>query len=147
MYYRWVESGQEEFNAPTAWPSVPRLLFSRLGRSVQRKSYCVHNKNGLTTSDMLGKCFSGNGDVLGFAYNTDRQINSIGYGNRGIDTSDPVGPCITGMIDLRGQANLNDGMVIEEGVIPGALSSESVVSGVCCSGQSGRGRTQPIAGH
>ena len=33
------------------------------------------------------------------------------------------GPCITGVIDLRGQENLDDGIVIEEGVIPGALSS------------------------
>ena len=71
---------------------------------------------------MLGKHFSGNADVLGFAYNTDRQMNSIGYGDKGLDRFDPVGPCITGVIDLRGQDNLNDGMIIEEGVIPVALS-------------------------
>ena len=57
---------------------------------------------------------------MGFAYNTDRRINSIGYGDKELDIFDPVGPCITGVIDLRNQSD--DGMIIEEGVIPGALS-------------------------
>ena len=37
--------------------------------------------------------------------------------------AEPVGPCITGIIDIRERENLDEGMVIEEGVIPGALAS------------------------
>ena len=33
-----------------------------------------------------------------------------------------MGPCITGVIDIRNQPELNDGMVVEEGSMPGALA-------------------------
>ena len=121
VHYQLVESGREKFDAPnlTVRASVVILSAGTLGST---EILLRSQQNGLTTSDMLGKRFSGNGDVLGFAYNTDRQINSVGYGNKEPGMFDPVGPCITGVIDLRGQDNLNDGMIIEEGVIPGALS-------------------------
>ena len=122
VHYQWVESGQEKFDAPpmTVRAEVVILSAGTLGSTeILLRSRC----KGLTMSDMLGRRFSGNGDVLGFAYNTERQMNSIGYGDREVDMFNPVGPCITGVIDLRDQGNLNDGMVIEEGVIPGALSS------------------------
>lgn len=121
VYYHWVESSQEKFDAPpmTVQAEVVILSAGTLGST---EILLRSKKKGLATSNMLGSRFSGNGDVLGFAYNTDRQINSIGYGDRELNKFDPVGPCITGVIDLRGQDNLNDGMIIEEGVIPGALS-------------------------
>ena len=37
------------------------------------------------------------------------------------DRQAPVGPTITGLIDLRPGAELDEGIIIEEGVIPGAL--------------------------
>jgi cholesterol oxidase len=77
--------------------------------------------NGLATSDKLGQHMTGNGDVLAFGYNGDRVINGIGTGHRDPASMDPVGPCITGIIDLRNQPVLTDGMVIEEGSIPGAI--------------------------
>lgn len=81
---------------------------------------------GLEVSGRLGERFTGNGDVLGFGYNTDAKVNGIGWGHRRPDSSEakaigPVGPCITGMVDMRRQPVLDDGMVIEEGSIPGAL--------------------------
>ena len=33
-----------------------------------------------------------------------------------------VGPCIAGIVDIREQDELGHGLVIEEGVIPGAIS-------------------------
>ncbi|MFT5125154.1 MAG: cholesterol oxidase [Kiritimatiellia bacterium] len=75
---------------------------------------------GLPTSDQLGKRFTGNGDVLGFAYNCDEAVHGIGLGTK-IDQQAP-GPCITSVIDLRQQAELDDGMVIEEGSIPGGMA-------------------------
>ena len=121
VHYQWVESGQEKFDAPTMTVRAKVVILSA-GTLGSTEILLRSHQNGLATSNMLGKHFSGNGDVLGFAYNTDRHINSIGYGDKGLDMFDPVGPCITGVIDLRGQDNLNDGMIIEEGVIPGALS-------------------------
>ncbi|MDE3256622.1 MAG: GMC family oxidoreductase N-terminal domain-containing protein [Gemmatimonadota bacterium] len=121
VHYQLVESAREKFDAPdmTVRAGVVVLSAGTLGST---EILLRSKQQGLSTSNMLGKRFSGNGDVLGFAYNTDRQINSIGYGDKKPGTIDPVGPCITGVIDLRGQDNLNDGMIIEEGVIPGALS-------------------------
>ncbi len=76
---------------------------------------------GLPVSTQLGQRFTGNGDVLGFAYNNDQPINSVGFGPHAPEGREPVGPCIAGMIDLRLQPNLEDGMSIQEGSAPGAL--------------------------
>ncbi len=77
---------------------------------------------GLVVSERLGECFTGNGDVLAFAYNNNAAINGIGVGDPPIADTAPVGPCITGLIDLRNTEKLEDGMVIEEGSIPSGLS-------------------------
>jgi cholesterol oxidase len=75
----------------------------------------------LPLSDRLGYNFTGNGDVLGFGYNNDEPINGVGRYLH--EMSEPVGPCITGIIDVREQDDLDEGMVIEEGVIPSSLAS------------------------
>lgn len=77
---------------------------------------------GLPTSDQLGTRFSGNGDVLGFAFDTDEHVNGIGWGHEQQDGREPVGPTITGLIDARGGRPVAEGIVIEEGAIPGAVA-------------------------
>ncbi len=81
---------------------------------------------GLAVSNALGERFTGNGDVLAFAYNNDVPINGIGFGHPPQADPGPVGPCISGVIDLRrtGAAAdaLDEGMVIEEGSIPAGLA-------------------------
>jgi cholesterol oxidase len=79
-------------------------------------------EKGLAVSDKLGERFTGNGDVLAFAYNNNVPVNGIGVGDPPSAETDPVGPCITGLIDLRNTAKLEDGMVIEEGSIPSGLA-------------------------
>jgi cholesterol oxidase len=79
-------------------------------------------EQGLAVSDHLGERFTGNGDVLAFAYNNNVPVNGIGVGDPPITDTDPVGPCITGLIDLRNTGRLEDGMVIEEGSIPSGLA-------------------------
>ena len=79
-------------------------------------------EEGLPVSDQLGERFTGNGDVLAFAYNNDVPVNGIGVGEPPVAETGPVGPCITGLIDLRDTPKLEDGMVIEEGSIPSALA-------------------------
>ncbi|WP_136442140.1 GMC oxidoreductase [Pacificoceanicola onchidii] len=86
-------------------------------------------EEGLALSPALGARFSGNGDVLGFGYNNDVETNAIGMGAQSMsyDASEgsrpPVGPCIVGGIDRRDTEDLADGMILEEGVIPGGLAS------------------------
>ena len=91
---------------------------------------------GLPLSERLGQRFSGNGDVLALGYNSywqsgtdaqgqavQRNINGVGTGRNEVAPADLPGPCITGVIDMRQTPEVRDGLVIEEGVIPGALAS------------------------
>lgn len=90
-------------------------------------------ERGLPLSDRLGQRFSGNGDVLAWSYDNagpDPQpgqdwppVHGIGAGSHALTPEQMPGPCITGVIDLRGAADPRHGLVIEEGVVPGALAS------------------------
>ena len=83
-------------------------------------------QHGLAVSDRLGERFTGNGDVLAFAYNNDVEINGIGFGHPPQADPGPVGPCITGIIDMRAtgdaHADFERCMVIEEGSIPSGIA-------------------------
>jgi cholesterol oxidase len=79
---------------------------------------------GLPVSDLLGERFSGNGDVLAFAYDSKRSVRGVGLGRRTPRTDTTVGPTIAGLIDLRDQhADMSQALIIEDGAIPGALAS------------------------
>ena len=77
---------------------------------------------GLAVSERLGDGFTGNGDVLAFAYNGDQPANAVGIGHPPRGSATPPGPCITGAIDLRASRRLEEGMIIEEGVLPSGLA-------------------------
>lgn len=90
---------------------------------------------GLALSKALGTRFSGNGDVLAFGYNANLggncaadakrpALRGIGAGENAPDRPEyQPGPCIAGIIDNRDpNAPVTDGMVIEEGVMPGGLA-------------------------
>lgn len=78
---------------------------------------------GLALSPRLGKGFSGNGDVIAFAYNNDQPINGIGVGHPPVASGPPPGPVIAGLIDLRTSGQTQDNIVIQEGVIPSSLAA------------------------
>jgi cholesterol oxidase len=79
---------------------------------------------GLPVSDRLGQGFSGNGDVLAFAYDTDGSVRDVGLGEHVPQAGTAVGPCITGLIDLRGpDTDVANALIIEDGSMPGALAS------------------------
>ena len=80
-------------------------------------------EQGLALAARLGHSFTGNGDVLAFGYNLDRPVNAVGVGEPPRVDSAPPGPCIVGAIDLRTTSIVNDGFIIEEGVIPRGLHS------------------------
>jgi cholesterol oxidase len=122
VHYQLLDSGREKFDAPTLTVSAD-VVFISAGTLGSTEILLRSRANGLSTSDMLGQHMTGNGDVLAFGYNGDREIDGIGYGTHKPETMPPCGPCITGVIDLREQPVLTDGMVIEEGSIPGALGA------------------------
>ena len=91
-------------------------------------------RRDLSLSSAVGGRFSGNGDALGFGYNNywrveegqppvPEAIYGIGRGSNPAAADTSPGPCITGIIDMRDSENLDDAMVIEEGVIPGLVAS------------------------
>lgn len=111
---------------------------------------------GLACSERLGKQFSGNGDLLAFGYNsywhdndkfTDRllredgkarfeSIYGIGKGSNQLNDEQLPGPCITGVIDLRDNSLSDEHqLIVEEGVIPGALAT--VISATMVFGAAG----------
>ncbi len=114
--------GREKFHAPNLFVSAD-LVIVAAGALGSTEVLLRSKEQGLAVSDKLGHGFTGNGDVLGFGYNNDEPINGVGIGREADGTSDPVGPCITGIIDVRNRENLNEGMVIEEGVVPSPLAS------------------------
>jgi cholesterol oxidase len=80
-------------------------------------------QTGLPLSGKLGSRFSANGDTVGFAYNTDHVIRGVGFGAHAPGEAKPVGPCSTGIMDLRDGRAVQDGMIVVDGVIPGAVAA------------------------
>lgn len=78
---------------------------------------------GLAVSSQLGRRFSGNGDALGFAYNTHATISGAGASTHPPESAGFPGPCITGVIDRRAVDDLEAGYVVQDAVVPGALAS------------------------
>ena len=85
---------------------------------------------GLPLSDRVGFRFSGNGDFIGFGYNTTAVCNSVGFGNRPAEGRQPVGPCIAGIIDMRKEPDVNNRLIIEDCSIPGASANYLLVLGL-----------------
>lgn len=121
IHYVPLNTGRAAFNAPEMTMNAGMLILGAgalgsteiLLRSISR---------GIPFSGQVGARFTGNGDVLGFAYNTKHAINGVGWGHHRAGEIPPVGPCITGVIDLREQPELDNGMVIEEGSPPGPIA-------------------------
>ena len=121
---RWIvrfeltEGSHQKFGAPAMFVGAQTVIVAA-GALGSTEILLRSRAAGLSVSDRLGKGFTGNGDVLGFGYNAEMPINGVG-----VDSSRPngPGPCITGLIDLRGTEKLDDGMIIEEGVVPSTLA-------------------------
>lgn len=120
VHYQILDSGREAFDTPEQFVATDIVILA--GGTLGTTEILLRSKaKGLAASAHVGQHFTGNGDVLGFSYDTDREIDGIGWGDRRGDDLPKVGPCITGIIDIRDTADVNDGMVIEEGSIPGGL--------------------------
>ena len=112
-----MDGARAKFGAPSMFVAANTVILAA-GSLGSTEILLRSREAGLAMSDRIGKGFTGNGDVLGFAYNADVPINGMGVGSA---RSDGPGPCITSLIDLRNTDRLEDGMIIEEGVIPSTL--------------------------
>src|SRR5918995_46770 len=99
---------------------------------------------GLAVSPRLGDSFSGNGDVLAFAYDAQVPVRGIGTGSRLPTADTTVGPSITGMVDLT--ADESRALLVEEGAIPGALRPVMPAAFAVAAEASGRGGPLAFAG-
>jgi cholesterol oxidase len=115
-----VAAGRGRFDPPTMFVtgSVVVLAAGSLGST---EILLRSRSAGLHVSLRLGRRFSGNGDLLAFGYGLDRPVRGVGLGRRTPTPDTVVGPCITGMIDVE-RTGSRPRMLIEEGVIPGALA-------------------------
>jgi cholesterol oxidase len=84
----------------------------------------------LQLSPRLGTGFSGNGGALGFSYDHADEVNAIGWGgdkaryarSGTADTVSPPGPTIVATLDARPGLTLREGVLIQDGIIPGAVA-------------------------
>ncbi|RKE39347.1 cholesterol oxidase [Paraburkholderia sp. BL23I1N1] len=123
--FQEVSLGRESYDAPDLFVSADIVIVSA-GTIGSTALLLRSRKAGLAVSDMLGKHFTGNGDVLAFAYNTEEVINGVGWGVHEKGEFPPVGPTITGIIDHRNTPNVKDGFVIEEGSLAGPVGAAMV---------------------
>jgi cholesterol oxidase len=122
VLYEPLNSGRERFAAPPMAVTADIVVLS--AGSLGSTEILLRSKAlGLQVSEHVGHSFSSNGDFQSFAYNTPEAVNGIGAGCHPASEIGPVGPCITGVIDLRDHPDFQDALVIEEGVVPGAIGS------------------------
>lgn len=120
VFFNPLNTGREVFEAPEMFVYADNVILSA-GSLGSTEILFRSSEKGLKVSSMLGKRFTGNGDVLGFGYNNDDQINGIGLGKLANDQIAEVGPCITSVIDMRNKPELENGMTLEEGTVPGPI--------------------------
>jgi cholesterol oxidase len=77
---------------------------------------------GLPLSRRLGLSFTGNGDVLGLAFDTDARTHGIGLGRRPPTQDTVVGACINGSVRITDGKPSND-ILVQEGAVPGAVKA------------------------
>jgi len=135
-------TGREKFKAPLVTVSADLLVLGA-GSLGSTEILLRSAQHGLAVSNHLGERFTGNGDVLGFGYNTSQVINGVGWGHHPPGHIPPVGPCITGVIDMRHQEALDDGMIAEEGSPPGPLGV--FLPGGFAAGAAVAGTPEPVA--
>jgi cholesterol oxidase len=114
-------TGRRRFGAPTQFVTADVVVLAA-GSLGSTEILLRSRAAGLGISDRIGRSFTGNGDVLAFAFDTDRSVRAIGAGPNPVMENTDVGPCISGVIDLMNEEHPAHGLLIEEGSVPGALA-------------------------
>ncbi|MCG8418007.1 MAG: alpha/beta fold hydrolase [Proteobacteria bacterium] len=119
IYFQPADAGREVFSGPELFIRAEVVILAA-GTFGTTEILLRSRDRGLSLSERLGHGFSGNGDMVAFAYNADQEIRGIGLGDREPEPNKPVGPCITGFIDDR-DGPLDQSVIVEDGSIPGLL--------------------------
>jgi len=124
VYFAWRAGRRDRFMPgfydDLMWVHAKKLVFFGAGSLGTTEILLRSKRFGLDISNEVGTEMSGNGDMLGFGYNTDQDVNCIGNPHQ--DPNRLVGPCINAFIDQRDQPNTLDGFVVEDCAVPYALA-------------------------
>jgi len=120
LHYDCPGVGRERFAAPDMVLRAD-LVIVAAGTLGTTELLLRSRAAGLRLSGRLGKRLSANGNLLGFGHAQQDRVDAVGWGDRPYTPDTPVGPTLTAMLDGRGQARLEDGFIIHDGAIPGAL--------------------------
>ena len=77
---------------------------------------------GLSTSDNLGKRFSANGDIIAFGYGANVPVDAIGVGHPMKEGLSPVGASVSAQLEINDPDVLDNGLCVQEGVLPSSLA-------------------------
>ena len=113
--------GVDQSGVEAAFKVAGKVVILAAGTLGSTEILLRSQEKGLPLSK-VGNHFSTNGDMIGFAYNTDHIINGVGLGARPPNPKSLIGPTATVMMDFRKGSDGNGGIVLEEAAIPGALS-------------------------
>ncbi|CAM1504954.1 Fc.00g025450.m01.CDS01 [Cosmosporella sp. VM-42] len=122
IWFAWHSSKRGRFRTlydDLMWVHAKKLVFFGAGSLGTTEILLRSKQLGLSMSNELGTEMSGNGDMLGFGYNTDFVANCMAHPDPPQDR--PVGPCITSVLDMRDKKNPLEGFVVEDCAIPLAL--------------------------
>jgi cholesterol oxidase len=114
-------TGRDRFEAPPLALGADMVVLAA-GTLGSTRILFQSRQRGLEMSAQLGRRFSGNGDVLGFGHHKDQAVCAIGSGHKAPDPQRPPGPCITAVIDRRDGRPVDEGVIIEDAVVPGATA-------------------------
>lgn len=119
-----LETKRELFRPPPMFVTADAVVLAAgsLGSTEILLRSSRDHGGSLDLSSELGKRFSGNADLIAFAYNNPDEINGFGAGLRAPELNTMPGPTITGVVKLHHSDEADDELIIEEGAIPGGLS-------------------------
>ena len=121
VFYTVTSERRDHFKGPERSVSAEIVVLGA-GSLGSTEILLRSREQGLAVSDRLGLGFTGNGDVLAFAWNGEKEVDTVGVGEPPKSNVAPPGPCIASALDLRGEGPLETGMIIEEGVLPSGLA-------------------------
>ena len=104
--------GRHRFAAPSSFVFADVLVLA--AGTLGSTQILLNSRLVAWPSPRLGDRFTGNGDVLAFAYGVEGApptVQGIGAGRRPVTADNEVGPCITGMIDLTGTPTPGKGVL------------------------------------
>ena len=101
--------------------TAPRIILSA-GTLGTTEILLRSRDKGLALSERLGQQFSANGDIIAFGYDADIPVNAIGVGTPIKEGLEPVGASVSAQLEINDPDHLDNGLCVQEGVLPSSLA-------------------------